>query len=105
MLPPSGHTVEAQPVISFNKYLSSCDVSGSVLSTGSAAENQMPYPLEHTADNQIGLLDISFFFEREREGGGRTERERGRERIPSRLHAISTEPHVGFDLTTLRLCS
>ena len=26
-------------------------------------------------------------------------RERGRERIPSRLHTVSTEPDVGLDLT------
>ena len=41
--------------------------------------------------------------EREREKGSeslsRREAERGRERIPSRLHAVSTEPHAGFDLT------
>ena len=29
-------------------------------------------------------------------------RERRRERIPSRLHAVSTEPNAGLDLTNLR---
>ena len=41
------------------------------------------------------------YFEREREreskwGRGR---EKGRERIPSRLHTVSTEPNVGLQLT------
>ena len=38
--------------------------------------------------------------ERERERTtmrGGTQRERGRERIPSRLHAVSTEPNTGLD--------
>ena len=30
---------------------------------------------------------------------GRGESERGRERIPSRLHAVSTGPAAGLDLT------
>ena len=30
--------------------------------------------------------------------GGRS-RERGKERIPSRLHTVSTEPDVGLELT------
>ena len=29
-------------------------------------------------------------------GGAERKRERGRERIPSRLHAVSTEPDLGF---------
>ena len=36
-----------------------------------------------------------FIFERERAGEG--QRERGRERIPSRLHAVSAEPNVGLE--------
>ena len=46
------------------------------------------------------------YFEREREGEhmqageGQREREReGRERIPSRLLTVSTEPKVGLELT------
>ena len=35
--------------------------------------------------------------ERESEQG--RHRERGRERIPSRLHAVSTEPNTGLDPT------
>ena len=31
--------------------------------------------------------------------GGGAERERGRERIQSRFHAVSAEPDVGLDLT------
>ena len=31
-------------------------------------------------------------------GGVRAERERERERIPSRLHAVSEEPDLGLDL-------
>ena len=31
-------------------------------------------------------------------GGGQAERERGRERIPSRLQAVSTGPDAGLDL-------
>ena len=32
-------------------------------------------------------------------GGAEREREGERERIPSRLHAVSTEPDTGLDLT------
>ena len=47
------------------------------------------------------MFKVYFFMKRERErasewGKGR---QRGRERSPSRLHAVSTEPHVGLDLT------
>ena len=35
-------------------------------------------------------------------GRGR-ERERGRERIPGRLHAVTTEPHTGLDLTKRKI--
>ena len=34
------------------------------------------------------------YFERERERA----RERGRQRIPSKLHALHTEPNMGIDL-------
>ena len=30
-------------------------------------------------------------------------KERGRERIPSRLHAVSTEPNVGLQLKNCRI--
>ena len=33
------------------------------------------------------------------ESQGEAERERGRERIPSKLHAVSTEPDMGLNLT------
>ena len=33
------------------------------------------------------------------EGGAERERERGRERKPSRLQAVSAEPHEGLDPT------
>ena len=39
-------------------------------------------------------LFIYLFLER----GGERGRERERERIPSRLHAVSTEPDIGLDL-------
>ena len=38
------------------------------------------------------FLSLCIYFERERESWGR------RERIPSRLQAVSTEPDVGLDL-------
>ena len=40
------------------------------------------------------------YFERRGESmsGGRTERERERERIPSSLHTVSVEPDTGHDL-------
>ena len=38
-----------------------------------------------------------FIFERKR--GRAREQGRGRERIPSKLHAVSAEPDVGLDLT------
>ena len=56
------------------------------------------------------VLDIYFFkfiyFERERtcayaptsEKGAEEEGERGRDRIPSRLHIVITEPDVGLEL-------
>ena len=37
--------------------------------------------------------------EREREQEGEGQRERERKRILSRLHAVSTEPDVGLELT------
>ena len=40
-------------------------------------------------------------FEREREQG--RGRENGRQRIPSRLHAVSTEPDARLDLTDLEI--
>ena len=42
---------------------------------------------------------IYYFFEREREraSAGEEQREKGRERIPSRLCAVSVEPEVGLD--------
>ena len=36
---------------------------------------------------------------RKRIRGAEKEGERGRERIPSRLHAVSTEPYVGLNPT------
>ena len=36
--------------------------------------------------------------ERDREQAGEGQRERGRERKPSRLHAISMEPDTGLEL-------
>ena len=36
--------------------------------------------------------------ERESKHEWRRDTERGRERIPTRLHAVSAEPNVGFDL-------
>ena len=54
-------------------------------------------------------MNLFIYFERERErkemrmsgGGAERERERegGRERIPSKLHAVITEPDSGLDLT------
>ena len=52
----------------------------------------------------VFFLSSFIYFERERErerecmcvqGRGR---DRGKERIPSRLHTVSTEPNVGLDL-------
>ena len=49
----------------------------------------------------VSTLFKGYYFERERESthasGGGAERERGRERIPSRLRAVSREPDVGLD--------
>ena len=45
------------------------------------------------------FLSLFILRERERESGGGSEREGERERIPSRLHAVSTEPDVGLDPT------
>ena len=50
------------------------------------------------------FLKCLFIFEREREWvqAGEGQRERWRERIPSRLHAVSMEPDMGLDVTTVR---
>ena len=44
---------------------------------------------------------LFIYFERDRDSvsGGRAERERGRVRIPSRLHTVSTERDAGLELT------
>ena len=39
------------------------------------------------------------YFERERESTSRGGAERGRQRFPSRLHAVSTEPNVELEFT------
>ena len=58
------------------------------------------------------FLSLLIYFEREcvsvckwekgRDGG---EREKERERIPSRLHTVSTEPGRGFRLRNLKIMS
>ena len=49
------------------------------------------------------------YFERERDsitwGGAQREGERERERIPSRLHAVSAEPHAGLELTNCEIAT
>ena len=45
---------------------------------------------------ELPTLFSSLFILRERVGEGQRERER--ERIPSRLPMVSTEPHLGLDL-------
>ena len=42
------------------------------------------------------------YFERERVSMSGQGGERGRERVPSRLHAVTAEPDVGLDLITVR---
>ena len=59
-----------------------------------------PYPL-WVSVNQVMIFFIVvylFIFERDREStsGGGAERERGGERIPSRLCAVGTEPDAGL---------
>ena len=44
----------------------------------------------------FNILNAYYLFEREREGEEEAEREG--ERIPSRLHTVSTEPDLGLDL-------
>ena len=56
----------------------------------SQLEYEVGYPL-------IFFLLVCLFFE-----GGRG-RERGRERIPSRLHAVSAEPDAGLELTNCEI--
>ena len=52
---------------------------------------------------QRGKISLSFFFSLfiyfEREGEQRRDREKGRERIPSRLPAASAEPNARLELT------
>ena len=42
---------------------------------------------------------LSLFILRERERAQGRARERGKERIPSRLHTVSAEPSAGLELT------
>ena len=48
-----------------------------------------------------------FIFEKERErwekGGAERERERGRERIPSKIHTVSAEPNLGLKPTNCEI--
>ena len=44
-----------------------------------------------------------FIWETERERVGERQRERGRERIPSRLHTVTVEPDVGLKLTNRKI--
>ena len=39
------------------------------------------------------------YLEREKETAGEAQRQRGRERIPSRLCSVNTEPNMGLELT------
>ena len=45
------------------------------------------------------ILSLFIYFEREQASmrGEAAERERGRERIPSRLHTVSAEPDMGLE--------
>ena len=56
------------------------------------------------ANEKYGFFKF-IYLERERDGactrGGEGQRERGRQRIPSRLPAVSAEPDVGLELTIL----
>ena len=47
----------------------------------------------------IIFLCLFVFREKERESVGGSERERGRERIPSRLNVVRTESNSGLELT------
>ena len=47
------------------------------------------------------MFKIYLFVVKERKRTGKGERERRREKISSRLHAVSTEPDVGLELTDL----
>ena len=46
---------------------------------------------------------LSLFILRDRESRGVAERERERERIPGRLHAVRAEPDVGLELTNYEI--
>ena len=59
------------------------------------------------AKNYFNYFLFICVFERQRACAGaargdKVEREGRRERIPSRFHAVSTEPDAGLDLTNLR---
>ena len=43
------------------------------------------------------------YFERETERANRGRAERGRDRIPSRLCAVSTKPNVGLEITNCEI--
>ena len=47
----------------------------------------------------LKIIFLMFILEIEQGRG----KERGRERIPSRLHAVSTEPNVGLQLKNCRI--
>ena len=54
---------------------------------------------EGERERESFFLKIFFKVSFEREGAWGKGRERGRERIPSRLHNDSTEPEAGLDTT------
>ena len=53
----------------------------------------------NVAEGTLSFIFKCLFFERERKSRGGAERERGRQRIPSRLCANSREPHAGLEPT------
>ena len=68
----------------------------------------MPSGLEPsgtTKDTVSGpfFLSLLIYFERKSENKRGRGREKGKERIPSRLHAVSIEPKAGLELTNCEI--
>ena len=49
------------------------------------------------------FLSLLIYFERKSENKRGRGREKGKERIPSRLHAVSIEPKAGLELTNCEI--
>ena len=89
------------PVLGARKSLRRCptDPSGCVSNHCPLWSSRVP--LVELLSPMLFFFSLFIYFERKREM--EEQKERGRERIPSRLCAVSADPDTGVNLTTMRL--